>query len=599
LLLSILMSLIIEPVNGTSVGGGGGDDDDEKTVLLVSDRKERKEELTMVSLPVAWAFTIAYIIGVGVLGIPYAFYQGGIILSLLLLGISSFVSYCSIIWIIECQARARALLNFGAVTGVAVRRDDSVDASAFFSASSFSSSIDESDEDEAIDLLSSVGAINGDEYERKEESKKIDGDGDGGGDGDRNDDDGGGLSASRLLDKEADRKFFGQSRYRVTASVKYEMNQLCALMLGRWGKVSYEISLAIYTWGALWSYSAVFANSLTTYVPIVGMTTAGGCDMDVSDVPSECSNAYYIWMAIFAAIVLPLSCLEITEQRHLQVALCIFRFVALCTMIASIYVAMFSVPFKSYSITERAPYVATERLVHWPGFGLAFTTSVFAQLVHHSIPGLSSPLRRKSNLRLLFASALTTTFIFYSILGVLCALYFGPGTNQVVTLNWTTYSAPGFDRSNGAWPSKILSYIVVLFPVADILSAMPLMAVTLGNNFFFGLPDEWTEHGTRAWVKIVCRLCAVVPPIILGLALHSLSTIISYTGTAGFFLAFIFPAALQLRSVALTKRAFTNWRTPFSWHFSHVAYAWVVLVAASLGFVFMIVELAIGPEYGF
>jgi hypothetical protein len=36
--------------------------------------------------------------------------------------------------------------------------------------------------------------------------------------------------------------------------------------------------------------------------------------MDNEHVPTECQNAYWIWLAIVAALVVPASCMDLTGQ---------------------------------------------------------------------------------------------------------------------------------------------------------------------------------------------------------------------------------------------------------------------------------------------
>lgn len=48
---------------------------------------------------VCYTFTVNYILGVGCLGIPYAFLQSGIILGIALVLLLTFVSYITVMWI--------------------------------------------------------------------------------------------------------------------------------------------------------------------------------------------------------------------------------------------------------------------------------------------------------------------------------------------------------------------------------------------------------------------------------------------------------------------------------------------------------------------
>jgi len=58
-----------------------------------------------------FAFTVNYIFGAGVLGIPYAIAQGGIVCSSILLVFSSYICLMSMMWVVECQERANHILG--------------------------------------------------------------------------------------------------------------------------------------------------------------------------------------------------------------------------------------------------------------------------------------------------------------------------------------------------------------------------------------------------------------------------------------------------------------------------------------------------------
>ncbi|KAF0695517.1 Aste57867_13677 [Aphanomyces stellatus] len=60
--------------------------------------------------PVAFAFTINYILGIGCLAIPYAFYQGGLVLGTALLLFITCVCFVTALWIAETLERSQRLL---------------------------------------------------------------------------------------------------------------------------------------------------------------------------------------------------------------------------------------------------------------------------------------------------------------------------------------------------------------------------------------------------------------------------------------------------------------------------------------------------------
>ncbi|TDH74331.1 hypothetical protein CCR75_003058 [Bremia lactucae] len=56
---------------------------------------------------VAYAFTVNYILGVGSLGIPYAFYRAGILMGNAMIILVTLLSYITVMWVCESVARAR------------------------------------------------------------------------------------------------------------------------------------------------------------------------------------------------------------------------------------------------------------------------------------------------------------------------------------------------------------------------------------------------------------------------------------------------------------------------------------------------------------
>jgi hypothetical protein len=113
-------------------------------------------------------------------------------------------------------------------------------------------------------------------------------------------------------------------------------------------------------------------------------------------------------------------------------------------MIITTVVGIFVRPYDDD--TPGPPYVDEDiPMFSIKNFQLIFTTAVFSQvrfasnglthqILHHSIPGLVQPVRRKSQLRAIFSSVLTSTCIVYGGLGMpppsvftrrhrLCALF--------------------------------------------------------------------------------------------------------------------------------------------------------------------------------
>lgn len=84
-----------------------------------------------------------------------------------------------------------------------------------------------------------------------------------------------------------------------------------------------------------------------------------------------------------------------------------------------------------------------------------------------------------------------------------------------------------------------ISLTVVLFPVLDIISAFPLNAITLGKNIYSSFTTKPISTGnnhnttTTTNYKLLYRLLASVPPILFATFIRDLSSILKYTGCIG------------------------------------------------------------------
>ena len=69
--------------------------------------KRDPDHIKTVGLFTGYFFIINFVVGTGFLGIPYSFYNGGILAGLLTLVLISFVSGNTAVWTVESMARAQ------------------------------------------------------------------------------------------------------------------------------------------------------------------------------------------------------------------------------------------------------------------------------------------------------------------------------------------------------------------------------------------------------------------------------------------------------------------------------------------------------------
>ncbi|GMF26672.1 unnamed protein product [Phytophthora lilii] len=451
---------------------------------------------------VAYAFTVNYILGVGSLGIPYAFYRAGLAMGNAMIVLVTLLSYMTVMWVCEAVARAREafVLSF---------------------------------------LLDETSALKSFSYSSTPSTR------------------------------------------RSSAGLEYddfpEVTQLCERFLGPLGSKMYQLSLLGLMYGGLVGYSQVFVNTFLTQLDHIG-------DWELTSVHAA---------VVFACIVLPLSCSDLTEQIYVQLTMSVVRFAALLIMIFSAAYAVYADPFDSGAVLqpspESAPYLSDYSLVDLSGFGVMFSTGVFSQLFQHSVPGLLAPLGAKNQEKAatIFGSTLLTTMVFYIALGSVCSLYFGPKLATSVNLNWAEFTW-GINESMTLVPlwAKLLSMIVVVFPALDTLSVFPLISVTLGDNMAAVVPKRWTRGGRRSSWKLICRFGAALPPLLISMFVSDLSVTLQISGLMGIYVAFFAPALLQLQA----RREIPS-SNAYSGKFSGTVYVYGVLVFGMLALLVLLYQL--------
>jgi amino acid permease len=314
---------------------------------------------------------------------------------------------------------------------------------------------------------------------------------------------------------------------------KLEMPDLCRKFLGKTGVTLYAAIVSLYFYGTLWAYATVFASA---FHAIFGFY-------------------YVVYLLIFAAIVVSLSMLDLTEQIPVQVAMAIFRILMLTIMIATIILSEVSDTEAFTGYPRRVgPFFSK---VDFSKLYILLPIATYANIFHHSIPALSNPVADKTKLGQIFIVSVLVCCVAYLAIGSTLASYFDGSMKNSTNLNWATYV--GCTGECRTFPvrviTRIISRFVVLFPAFDVASAYPLNAITLGNNLmtsiFPGMLDTSSDHVRR--VKLIFRGIAAIPPIIGAFFVTDLSMVTRYTGLCGFAIMFVFPALLGYYSEKLMR----------------------------------------------
>ena len=131
--------------------------------------------------------------------------------------------------------------------------------------------------------------------------------------------------------------------------------------------------------------------------------------------------------------------------------------------------------------------------------------------------------------------------------------------NENATLNWD-YFTKGVDNIF----VKIIAYFIILFPSLDIISAYPLVVTTLANNVYLVLMRRDTSESVLSWKdrigKLVFRFFFAFIPLIGGLFISNLVTVLNFAGLFAFAMLFFLPILCQFQSKRLCKKQIEDFR---------------------------------------
>jgi hypothetical protein len=352
---------------------------------------------------------------------------------------------------------------------------------------------------------------------------------------------------------------------------EFEVTDIFFLFFGVRARTLYMTVLSLYLYGGLWAYSTVFASSFAANAPVVFMN--GGQTCNIEEGSSECINVFFVWLGVFAILAVPLSCLELKEQVIVQVIMFLAR-VLVVLLMAGTALGGYSCNGTAFAQVVGGKQWTPAPLFAPSGLSQIMPVSIYAFIFHHSVPILSRPVADKTSLKTVFSVAFLIVGTAYAGLGVALAAYFGGSIDGQCNLNWRQYIGCVPDKPDGSKATladrstvaQAISFVVLIFPALDVLSAFPLNAVTLGNNLmsaFYGVSDASSAAGFTEDVpssstlfrrRILFRLLAAIPPIIAG-ALSTyykinLSQILQFTGLIGVAIAFGIPAVLRAWTLA-------------------------------------------------
>ena len=368
--------------------------------------KQKNKEPKSVGLVSGFFFNINFIVGTGFLSVPYAFYRAGTLTATLTLLVLAIISWTTANWIIETMARAQVssfIFIFIQVRIVFLQYSYIVHIQAMIRWK-----------------------------ERKAEGYSS------------NDSDGS-DSDDCLLPTTATEQC--HPNFTLLLTRKFEASEMCQMFYGRYMKYIYIIVFTIYMFFGFWASATVAGSAWSSNLPLNFGSLSQCKEQSFHDnlAPSGgCLSAYRFCIMLFAVIVIPLSLVELTEQKHLQILLGLMRFLTFgCLIIYSVTNIISHPDYNLYNSTTRCNesyhnYGHQILKFDFNGWLVAISIIVYAQILHSGIPSMTQPIKAKKWLGVFFGVVFASTTLLYWLLGMSMSLWFKGSIEETGTLNFVS-----------------------------------------------------------------------------------------------------------------------------------------------------------------
>ena len=336
-----------------------------------------------------------------------------------------------------------------------------------------------------------------------------------------------------LIDHEESTPFISDKRY--------DMTELVRILFGNKLSYTYLFLMAGYMQGAQVAYVSVFASSFASNVPIGNLST---CDIYSTDsFYNDCRWKYWIYLSIYACLMMYLTLKGIKEQKWVQTFLTFMRFGIILTICITCLAALLA----DKRIDKDASNDGDIGPVYdWRYTGHAVFTVTFAFVYHLNFPSIIEFVKdRQKSLPKIIMLASTTCFLLYVFVGLSAASAIGSVESEV-TLSYRDYSG-GF--STRPWWSYGISFIIVLFPAIDVFSCFPLMAISISDN----LTTMCYGVGYKGKGLTMFRVVVVCLPVAIAFFEYNLGVISTVVGVFGFILGPLGIPMLHLASREMLK----------------------------------------------
>lgn len=521
---------------------------------------------------ICYMFTVNYVLGVGCLGIPYAFMQSGIVAGSVLVIVISAVALLTVLWIAEAGHIFRFI------------------SSTHKDVSSFSSLLEDSPtkrSSEKSTLLPGSGSKSRASVNRSR-----------------------GLSEDSLCSTGRDH------------TDDFEVTDLVSAFLGPTGAAVYQVSLIVLTFIGLVAYCQVF---LITYFSQIDPASAPYIPIALFGIIVIPMSCYDLADQVVAQVAM-------SVLRFVTLGALLFG-ILLAIAVDKEDSAHSAKHDTAPYITDDIPLVNVAGVGLM--ISTAIFSQLFQHSVPGLIRPLA-PTEQKSVPKVFSLALLTTGLLYICIGIASTLYFGGHVMQSInlnfVGFRWGMSNEAPDDPLSWAeyYISMSSSMLIVVFPALDTLSVFPLIANTLGNNMLAAFPrwrklvkkfvkatnlhtvfppvdKNFTYYGplpveskSHRATGVVGRLAAAIPPVLCCFYVKELSVTLQLAGVCGIVVALVTPALIQRQAVkfyekfAIATDATNNMSLkPFyiDSFYSSSGFTSIVLLTAATGLVVCVSQL--------
>ncbi|KAH7829974.1 putative amino acid transporter [Monocercomonoides exilis] len=400
-----------------------------------------------------------------------------------------------------------------------------------------------------------------------------------------------GVSRARGYDHARKNNIQHNSQMNIFTFRQIELSEIAYIFAGNKGRIFAFVIFGMYALGSLWAYVSMFASTSANLLMLYAIGDPEDCIIESS--PSlKCQFTYLMCVVFFAICVMLLETMAMDKLAIFQGFFTIYRFVAFSAILVACVISL--VNNGAFWLKPSDPSISSNIFrVDPAGFPGLFSATSFALNCGYNLPNILTPMKRgKKNALKVAMTALLTAMVIYIGLSIILSLTLGEDTLQFVILNFARYGKKGFQRMSDTrvvetnWFSLIIKFVVMLFPMLNMISSFPLVCGSISFNFYSSLPAK-AKLALGSLGPVLFRFCVTLLPFILAAFLPSLGIIIKFCGLSAVFLIIFIPAFFQFYG---KRKCGSEWKTPYSGWWSHNIFVLIAMLYGAFALIYSIVQ---------